>query len=316
MSDFALKRYCMTHIDHKQALAFVTICAEGSIRGAAEYLGIEPSTISRQIQALEKSLSITLIERGRKGIRTTEAGALLLQHLKRQQHELEDIQSEFDALRGMRRGQIVVILGDGFVSDFITHTLPEFSATYPGFTFSLQTGSTDTVLHALRNDQAHIGIAFNAPKDQAIRVIGETTQPLNMVVSPSSRWADMPEHLDIRQLSDLPFALLNPGFGVGAMVREAETRYEIHFQTLVETNSFTVLRNFVREGLGTTLLPSFVVTREISDGVVIAKSLSNPELHSGEVSVLARSGRRLPEGAMRLAEHAMRSMVAFSTRSE
>ena len=303
----------MSHIEHKQALAFVTICAEGSIRAAAEYLGIEPSTISRQIQSLEKTLSITLIERSRKGIRTTEAGALLLRHLKRQQHELEAIQSEFDALRGMRRGQIVLVLGDGFVSDFLTHTLPEFNATYPGFTFSLQTGSTDTVLHALRNDQAHIGIAFNAPKDQTIRVIGETTKPLDMVVSPSSAWADMPAQIDIRQLSELPFALLNPGFGVGAMVREAEARYGMRFQTLVETNSFTVLRNFVREGLGMTLLPSFVVTREISDGVVIAKSLSNPELHTGEAAVLARSGRRLPEGALRLAEHAIRSMAAFST---
>ncbi|MGQ7843854.1 LysR family transcriptional regulator [Granulosicoccus sp. 3-233] len=305
----------MSHIEHKQALAFMTICAEGSIRAAAEYLGIEPSTISRQIQALEKSMCITLIERGRKGIRTTEAGALLLQHLKRQQHELEDIQSEFDALRGMRRGRIIIALGEGFVSDFITHTLPEFSANYPGFTFSLQTGSTDTVLHALRNDQAHIGIAFNAPGDNAIRVIGETTRPLDLMVGATSALADLPETLDIRQLADLPFALLNPGFGVGAMVRDAEIRYGIHFQSLVETNSLTVLRNFVREGLGLTILPSFVVTREISDGVVISKSLNNPELHAGEVSVLCRSGRRLPEGALRLAQHVLRSMTAFSTQN-
>ncbi len=303
----------MTHIEHKQALAFVTSCAEGSIRAAAEHIGIEPSTISRQIQALEKMLSITLIERGRKGIRTTEAGTLLLQHLKRQQHELEAIQSEFDALRGMRRGQIEIVLGDGFVSDFIAHALPEFSALYPGFSFSLQTGSTDSVLHALRNDQAHIGIAFNAPKDQTIRVIGESVQPLDMLVSPSSSWAGLSDQLDIRQLSDVPCALLNPGFGVGAMVREAEALHGIRFQSLVETNSLTVLRNFVREGLGMTILPAFVVTREISDGVIIAKSLSNPELHIGEVSMLARSGRRLPEGALRLAEHAIRSMVAFSS---
>ena len=303
----------MTHIEHKQALAFVTTCAEGSIRAAAEYLGIEPSTISRQIQALEKALSINLIERGRKGIKTTEAGALLLLHLKKQQHELEAIQSEFDALRGMRRGHIEIVLGEGLVSDFISHVLPNFSATYPGFTFSLQTGSTETVLHALRNDQGHIGIAFNAPRDQAIRVIGETTQPLDMLVSPSSPWADMPAQLDIKDLSEVPCALLRSSFGVGVMVREAEVHHDIRLQSLVETNSLTVLRNFVREGLGMTILPAFVVTREISDGVIIAKSLSNPELHAGEISILARSGRRLPEGSLRLAELAMRSMVAFSS---
>lgn len=303
----------MTQIEHKQSQAFITICSEGSIRAAADYLGIEPSTISRQIQALEKALSITLIERGRKGIRTTEAGALLLEYFKQQQHEMDVIQSEFDALRGMRRGHSIVALGDGFISDFISNALPSFIAAYPGFTYSLESGSTDTVLHAIRSDQAHIGIAFNAPKDQAIRVIGETTQSLSMLVSPTSQWANLDEPLDIAQLADLPCALLNSGFGVGDMVREAETRCGVRLQSLVKTNSLAILRNFVREGLGMTLLPAFVVAREITDGVIVAKTLSTPELHTGEVSIVARSGRRLPEGALRLAEHAIRKMVAFSS---
>ena len=44
-----------------------------------------------------------------------------------------------------------------------------------------------------------------------------------MLVSPASKWADVDEPLDIQQLAELPCVLLNPGFGVGAMVREAET---------------------------------------------------------------------------------------------
>ena len=59
--------------------------------------------------------------------------------------------------------------------------------------------------------------------------------------------------------------MLTPGFGVGTMVREAETHYGMHFKAVVETNSLTVLRNFIREGLGMTILPSFVVTRELSE---------------------------------------------------
>lgn len=84
----------MSYFDHKQALAFVSICAEGSIRAAVEYLGIETSSISRRIQSFEKTLSFTLVERSRKGIRTSEVGALLLRHLKRQRYELEAIQSD------------------------------------------------------------------------------------------------------------------------------------------------------------------------------------------------------------------------------
>ncbi len=301
----------MSHIDSKQAQSYLAACEEGSIRAASERLGCEPSTVSRQIRALEKSLAIVLIERGRRGVLPTEAGRILLAFLKRQRDDLDALQSEFDQLRGMRRGEIIVAVGDGFISDFVGNALSAYRSAYPGFTYLLQSGSTDQVMHAVRTDRAHLGLAFNARRDRSIRVIAQVKQPLEMLVSPQSQWAGLSEPVSIRQLAGLPSALLMPGFGVGAMIREVEALYGVRFQSVVEANSLAVLRNFVREGLGVTILPAFVVTREIADGTIAAKRLDVPELAKGEASLFVRSGRRLPEGALRLANHAVRSMTAF-----
>lgn len=284
------------------------------MRSASERMDIEPSTISRQIKALETSLGIVLIERGRKGVRPTEAGKMLLSYLKQQQSEQETLLSEFDALSGMRRGEIVVAIGDGFISDFIGNALKTYKEAFPGFTYDLLSGSTEQVLHAVRTDRAHLGLAYNARKERAIRVTAQVKQPLEVLVSPNSEWARLEGPVTMAQLEDLPFALLKSGFGVGDMIRAAEALHGARLQATVQSNSLAVLRNFVRDGLGATILPSFVVTREIADGTIVTKSLAIPELSKGEASVFTRAGRRLPVGAVRLMDHVVKSMAAFKRK--
>ena len=298
-------------IETGQAASFLVICEEGSIRSGAERLGVEPSTISRHISALESSLNITLIERGRKGVRPTEAGNILLVYLKRQQNDQETLLSEFDELVGMRRGELVVAVGDGFISDFIGNALMTYKLAFPGFTYDLLSGSTDQVLHAVRTDRAHVGLAYNAKQERAIRTAAQVKQPLEVLVSPTSEWAELSQPITMALLEKLPCALLKSGFGVGDMIREAEAVHGARLDAIVQSNSLAVLRNFVREGIGVTILPAFVVTREISDRTIITKSLDIPELSKGEASVFTRTGRRLPEGASRLVDHVIRSMAAF-----
>ncbi|WP_168797812.1 LysR family transcriptional regulator [Aliishimia ponticola] len=301
----------MFKIDTAQSASFLVACEEGSIRSASERLGVEPSTISRQIKALEKSLGTALIERGRKGVRPTEAGTLLRTYLQHQRSEQEALLSEFDALKGMRRGELVIAVGDGFISDFVGNALQSYKAAFPGFTYDLLSGSTEQILHALRTDHAHIGLAYNAGTERAIRSVARVRQPLELLVSPTSQWADLPEPVTMPQLETLPAALLKTGSGVGDMIALAEANNAVRLQAVVRSNSLAVLRNFVREGLGVTVLPAFVVSGEVADGTIITKRLDIPEFSKGMASVLTRQGRRLPEGATRLVNHITRSMVAF-----
>jgi DNA-binding transcriptional LysR family regulator len=302
----------MFKIGTTQASSFMVACEETSIRSASERLGLEPSTISRQIKALEASLDIILIERGRKGVRPTEAGEILLEYLKRQRGDQETLLTEFNELSGLRRGELVIAVGEGFISDFIGNALTPYNSAYPGLTYDLIRGSTDQVLHAVLTDRAHIGLAFNARRDRSIRTVVRVKQPLKVLVSPSSIWAKIEEPISMRQLQTLPCAVLTKGFGVGDMIREVEAIYETRLQTIVRSNSLDVLRNFVREGLGVTILPAFVVTRDIADGTIMTKTLDIPQLSKGETSILTRNGRRLPEGAKRLVDHLIPSMAAFT----
>lgn len=297
-------------MDDKLATTFLRVCQEGSIRAVAIALGQEPSTISRRLTALETELGIQLLERRKKGVKPTEAGELLLRHLRSQAAEFEALTAEFDALRGMRRGCVSLAVGEGFVSDLIKNALPSFKRAYPEITFALRSGSTEAVVQDIQNDAAHLGFVFNAMPDRHCKIMAHMAQPLRLLAGPDSTWAHTSSPVSITALATMPVAL-SPGSGIGAMVRQVETTYGVRLNRTLEANSLAAIRTFVREGLGVTVLPAFVVAQEIADGTIAALPLDVPEFARGEVSLIARSGRRLPEVAMKLANHAMRSMQAF-----
>ena len=72
-----LRKFDWSHIS-----AFLATAETGSLSAAARKLGLTQPTLSRQVAALEDSLSVMLFERVGKSLRLTEAGNLLLEHAR------------------------------------------------------------------------------------------------------------------------------------------------------------------------------------------------------------------------------------------
>lgn len=302
----------MRGIDPKKAECLLVAVREGTIRGAAEKLGVEPSTISRQIGQLEDELMIKLVERSRIGIQLTDAGQLLIEYLTKQYGELEVLRSEFDALQGMQRGQISIAVGEGFVADLFSKSVRTFAEKYPGISFSMDIGSSDKVADDVISDKAHLGLAYNSMNDRKLRKIAQVRQPLMLLAGKESAFSDLVEPVQIDDLSGLPCAIMNPGFGVGVVLGDVEARYGIRLRATVRTSSIAVLKNYVREGLGVTFLPKFVVVREMLDDQIVAKKLAPSDFQLGEAHLIVRQGRRLPEAVKIFNTHLIKTMAAFS----
>ena len=64
--------------DWNDLKAFLAVAREGSTLGASRSLGVNQTTVSRRIEALEHALSVKLFERGQSGSRLTESGQALI----------------------------------------------------------------------------------------------------------------------------------------------------------------------------------------------------------------------------------------------
>jgi DNA-binding transcriptional LysR family regulator len=302
----------MHSLDPKQTRAFLAAIQAGTVRGAAEALGVEPSTISRAIANLERQLATTLIERGRRGVQLTEAGGLLQDLLRRQAGEFEALQSQFDALKGMARGKVVLAVGEGFAGDLVSGALPGFAAAHPGITYGMTVGTTEAVTQQILTDQAHIGLAYDVAPDRQIKLIARHKQPLVMLARPGTHFAAPPGALDMAALAGFPAAVAIGGTGIGALLARAEARTGQRLFAVLQTGSIAALLAFARAGMGVTFLPRFAAMADIAEGRLIARDIAEPEFHASKATLIARQGRELPRAAQALAGHLARHMSAFS----
>jgi DNA-binding transcriptional LysR family regulator len=160
----------------------------GSVRAAAEKLGIVPSAVSRQISLLEEELGLALLERHRSGVVPTEAGQLLLDYHREHTAHRHDMLAKVDALRGLHSGSVSVVSGEGFAQELIDGPIRNFRQQYPGVSISLEIYGTTEIMRRIREDAAEIGLVYYPPADSHITARGAARQPMHAIVHPSTRW--------------------------------------------------------------------------------------------------------------------------------
>ena len=118
-------------IDWDKLKTFHAAASSGSLTGAAERLGISQSAVSRQIAALEDSLSLPLFHRHARGLTLTEEGQILFKTSGEVNglvaRSLLNVQNARQLPEGVLRISSPISLG----SNWLTTVLPEFMKAYP-----------------------------------------------------------------------------------------------------------------------------------------------------------------------------------------
>src|SRR4051812_43197578 len=93
-------------MDPRRVLTFPAVAPARSFSRAAEALSLTQPSVSHQIALLETEIGVRLLERGRGGLRLTEAGAVLLDHADHVAWRLELAERQLASLAGERRGHV------------------------------------------------------------------------------------------------------------------------------------------------------------------------------------------------------------------
>ena len=110
---------------------FYEAASLGSMRLASEKIGVAVSSISRQISQLETVMGVTLIERGRRSIRLTEAGQLVFDFHREQLADREGLLNRLQELREVKTGHIQLAIGEGFIGNAFARTIDQFQRRNP-----------------------------------------------------------------------------------------------------------------------------------------------------------------------------------------
>ena len=147
---------------------FVAVAEERNFTRAAERLNIAQPPLSRQIQQLEETLGVQLLERGSRPLKLTETGKFFYSHATQLLAQTSDLES-----MTRRVGSIERTFSIGFVGSTLYGLLPKiirrFRDENPTVELTLHEMSTMDQLRALKDGRIDVGFGRIRNEDANIR---------------------------------------------------------------------------------------------------------------------------------------------------
>lgn len=118
--------------------AFCRIVELGSFHGAADALGLATTTISGQIQALERVLGAKLLHRTTRKVFPTNEGQAYYLRARTLIDDIDDLESSISVNRGVARGKVVVEMPTPVAIHLVIPQLSDFQQQYPEISLEIR----------------------------------------------------------------------------------------------------------------------------------------------------------------------------------
>jgi DNA-binding transcriptional LysR family regulator len=261
---------------------FLALCRARTLGGAAAALGVDISTASRRLGALEAALATTLFDRGRDGIAPAEAAERLLPVAEEIEAAMARFASEAEGLERAVSGLVRVACPPDAAEVLVAPLLPELLARHPALRVAIEPG--EEVLDLTRREA-----------DLALRTARPARGDLVVTRLRDVRWAVAASPgvaralRTVRSWKDVPWIGWGPRRSSSAPARWLAT-HAAGIEPLVRSDGLRLQVSLVQRGVGVALVPEPSLAHY---GLVPVKT----------AAVLRESVRALPSDDLFLVTH-------------
>ena len=244
-------------INLQKYLSFIKVVEYGSFTKAAEILNYTQSGISRMISDLEKEWGVSLLERGKGGVRLTGDGIKILPYARQLCTDFDRLRTQVDEINGLKSGFIRI----GTISSVTTHWLPNiikaFQKDYPYIDFEFLLGDYGEIEEWINTGRVDCGFLI-LPTATRLETIFLKRDRLLAVIPENHPLAEC-EKFPSARLEQEPFLLLEKGgrSDVTDMLKKYGINPNVRF-TLWD--DYAVM-SMVESGLGISVLPELILKR-------------------------------------------------------
>lgn len=284
--------------DHR--LKYLSMAARhGSMRAAADALGIAPSSISRQIGQLEQDLKIDLVEKGSYKMQLTEAGQLLIEYHDSRLVEHNNLLARLADLRNVRTSTLHIAVGEGLLTPEMTMHLEHILARHPDITLDLVTATSSEIQRLVLNGAAELGLVFDTQEDVRLGVKVAINQPVRLIARAD---AAILQHqvLDLEIIAQEKLILPGPETRLAEIIQSVFRDAGIRPNAAVVSNTLGPIVEAVHAGIGVALIPEIMVMRQLRSGEFASRPIALEDFDQPRVHLVSRIGHRLSPAALSL----------------
>lgn len=222
----------------------------GTLAAAGERLGLDPSTVFRSIQRIERGLGQPLFERSRTGYLPSEQAQVLAGHAEHMETHLESARSAVQLGPELVSGTVRITTTDTILHGLVAPALKELHVTHPLLAYELHAGNE---LASLTRRDADI--AVRATKRPPQHLVGKHIGPIRVALYAARKGS-------VRRFDEARLASGDWIAPDDALPEHPSVLWrKKHFPKVSPTyrvNSILTVMEFVVQGLGVGLLPIFL----------------------------------------------------------
>lgn len=280
----------------------------GSIRRAADNLGVSATAITRQLDNLEYYFGVTLVDRGARGISLTAAGEVVAQHLRSAGRSFVQAKQFVDDLHGLRKGEVSICVNGAASGSVLAHAMTGFARDFPAIQMIVRETSAREGLLAVSRGEADMSLTMFSPDD--MRVNARVQVPLSYcaIMAPSHPAAACPD-LGLEDLTRWPLALPDTSYSLRLALEDRFRKVgrepaKVAFMTA----SLTVQKELARLGSALLILPETSVQRDLDEGLLVSRPLGRDAKVDTVLQLSLSRDQVLSFAAERFARHLERNI--------
>lgn len=288
---------------HATPLAyFLEVAERGSLSGASKSLHVAVSAISRQITRLEEDLGIVLFDRDARGMRLTEAGAVVREFGSLAVLDAEALRAELRGLASLRDSSVRVACSDGFAHDYLPSVIAAFQRRHPGVRFSLDVGAPADVTRKVRAGEVDLALSFAIAAQEGIQVEHSEIAPVYALVARSHPVAGL-KRVTLAQLMSYPLVLPTGANTIRQLFDLACGLGGLKPNIRMTSNSLAALNAYPLDGESISLCGSLSVRNRLRAQKRVLVPLADAEMQRRSMQVQSLARRRLPPAVRAFVDH-------------
>lgn len=280
--------------------AVVNIAEAGSIRGAAEAMGVSQPALTKTLRQLENELGVVLFERTSRGVAPSEIGRQVLVRARSIRREINRLLEEVNHYKGGLDGQVELIVSPVIGVHVMPPAIARFRHQYPHAKVYLSTGTFPVALQPLRDGLIDMVIGPIPPAREIHDLEAEYLFDSEVVLITSSR-SPWRKARSLADLTQAPWIQLGGSGGPGETFKEVfEMRGLPIPEVKTSSESYVSILAMIEQLDAVCSFPARLIN-ELGVNREIVKIPIAESLESARIGIIRRAGVPFTPAAEHLA---------------
>ena len=243
---------------------FYTVAKEGGFLRASEKMRINQPAISRMVANLENYFGFKLFEKVGRKVRLTSRGEMVFESCKRIFSEVDDLKLSVGKISEVCKGPLLIAASEPIASHFLPSKISVLLQQYPDIYPNIFSGPASMILKKIEAGDIELGLFFHTPELSDRLIVEKSIKvKFRLVVRKDLKSNEnvLCHFIGSREIDDTA----SKKFPTLDLLRKKYPKAEIK----TSSNNLTAHKELVLNGVGVSILPEFLIQKELKSKILI-----------------------------------------------